>query len=369
MEDTLVTVAIHTYEKAQVLRSVLEIHGIEVFMQNVNPLLPAMSLGMRVRIRQSDLDKALNIIENMKNADAVAQALNEKNVLLMPVDFSDYSIKMCEFGFRVASILGLKAILFHTYTVSKTVMATIGDAYATKKDEENQKQAEKISTDKMNDLKSTIDAKIASGEIPNVEYLSVMREGIPEEQILEYAELINPLAIIMGTRGCSQKDLDLIGSVTAEVMERANVPVFTIPENTHFITFDNVKQIACSTNFDDEDVEYYNGLLKLINKMASSDVTVHFIHYDSNDDSWAEIKLRGLKDHYSELFPTIHIESHLLKGSDLLTTYDEFIRNNEVDVISLTTHKRSLLTRMFNPSMARKIVFHTNTPMLVFHAE
>ena len=369
MEDTLVTVAIHTYEKAQILRSVLEIHGIDVYMQNVNPLLPAMSLGVRVRIRQSDLDRALNIIENMKNGDAVSQALNEERVLLMPVDFSDYSIKICEFGFRVASILGLKAILFHTYTVAKTVMATIGDAYATKKDEENKKQAEMASSEKMNQLKEKIDERMEKGEMPKVEYMSVIREGIPEEQILEYSDLVDPIAIIMGTRGCSQKDLDMIGSVTAEVMERANVPVFTIPENTHFITFDSVKQIVCSTNFDDEDLKYYNDLLKLICKMASTDVTVHFIHYDSNEDPWAEVKLRGLKDYYSELFPSINLKSHLLQGSDLLTTYDEFIRSNEVDVISLTTHRRSLLTRMFNPSMARKIVFHTNTPMLVFHAQ
>ncbi len=369
MEDTLVTVAIHTYEKAQILRSVLEIHGIDVFMQNVNPLLPAMSLGVRVRIRQSDLDKALNIIENMKNEDAVSQALNEERVLLMPVDFSDYSIKICEFGFRVASILGLKAILFHTYTVAKTVMATIGDAYATKKDDENKKQAEKESSEKMNHLREMINNRITQGEMPNVEYMCVIREGIPEEQILEYSDLVNPLAIMMGTRGCSQKDLDMIGSVTAEVMERANVPVFTIPENTHFITFDNVKQIACSTNFDDEDLSYYEDFLKLICKMASSDVMVHFIHYDSNEDPWAEVKLRGLKDYFSEQFPTINMKSHLLKGPDLLTTYDEYIRTNEVDVISLTTHRRSLLTRMFNPSMARKIVFHTNTPMLVFHAK
>ncbi len=369
MDDTLVTVAIHTYEKAQVLRSVLEIHGIDVFMQDVNPILPAMSLGMRVKIRQSDLDRALDIIENMKNADAVSSALNEKGVLLMPVDFSDYSLKLCEFGFRVADSLGLSPILFHTYTVQKTVMATIGDAYATKKDEANKKQAEEEATENMNRLKSVIDAKIASKEIPNVSYRSAIREGIPEEQILEYARLIHPVAIVMGTRGSNQKDLDLIGSVTAEVMERAKVPVFTIPANSHITNFDGIKNIACSTNFDDEDIESYDMFLKQVDRLIPGGASVHFIHYESKDDAWASIKLRGMKDHFAEKYPKLKIEYHLLDDSDMLTAYDVFIRQNSIDIISLTTHRRSLLTRMFNPSMARKIVFHTNTPMLVFHVE
>ena len=41
----------------------------------------------------------------------------------------------------------------------------------------------------------------------------------------------------MGTRGKSQKDIDLIGSVTAEVIERSRVPVLAIPENTPFSNF------------------------------------------------------------------------------------------------------------------------------------
>ena len=42
-----------------------------------------------------------------------------------------------------------------------------------------------------------------------------------------------PVIIIMGTRGKNQKDIDLIGSVTAEVIERSRVPVLAIPKIRH----------------------------------------------------------------------------------------------------------------------------------------
>lgn len=367
MEDTLVTVAIHTYEKAQILRSVLEAHGIEVFMQDVNPILPAMSFGMRVKIRQSDLSKALSIIENMKNSDTEDTTSENHKVLLLPVDFSDYSIKLCKFGFRLAEKLNLKAILFHTYTINKTMIGSLGEAYVTKKNGDNKQSAEKKANENLKLLSEKLEEKINNNEIPRISYRCVLREGIPEEQIIEYADTIKPYAIIMGTRGCSQNALNIIGSVTAEVMERSNFPVFTVPECSP-LSIDSVRNIACSTNFEDGDLKIYDNVLKIIEKNKSpEELTLHFIHYDSDDDNWAEIKLRGMKDHFQNRYPNLKIESHLLKGNDLLSAYDKFIRDNNIDVISLTTHKRNLLKRMFNPSVARKIVFHTNTPMMVFH--
>ena len=65
-----------------------------------------------------------------------------------------------------------------------------------------------------------------------------MREGIPEEEILRYSKEQQPCIVIMGTRGRSQKDVDLLGSVTAEVIERSRVPVLAIPENTPFNNFE-----------------------------------------------------------------------------------------------------------------------------------
>mgnify|MGYP000408817485 FL=1 len=77
----------------------------------------------------------------------------------------------------------------------------------------------------------------------------MLREGIPEEEILRYAKEYRPVIIIMGTRGKNQKDIDLIGSVTAEVIERSRVPVLAIPENTPFKQFSEVKRVAFITKF------------------------------------------------------------------------------------------------------------------------
>ena len=59
MEEKLVTLAILTYSKAQILKNVLENEGIEACIHNVNLIQPVISSGVRIRIRESDLPRAL----------------------------------------------------------------------------------------------------------------------------------------------------------------------------------------------------------------------------------------------------------------------------------------------------------------------
>ena len=64
MEDKVVTLAILTYAKAQILKNVLENEGIETYIHNVNQIQPVVSSGVRVRIKESDLPHALKITES-----------------------------------------------------------------------------------------------------------------------------------------------------------------------------------------------------------------------------------------------------------------------------------------------------------------
>ncbi len=118
MEDKLVTLAIHTFEKAQILKTILETEGIEVYIHNVNQIQPVVSAGVRVRIKESDLPHALRIIEDSKwlsedTQEEVAAPQGKK--ILIPVDFSDYSIKACELGINYAYHAGAEVMIMHAY--------------------------------------------------------------------------------------------------------------------------------------------------------------------------------------------------------------------------------------------------------------
>lgn len=373
MEDKLVTLAILTYTKAQILKNVLENEGIETYIHNVNQIQPVVSSGVRVRIKESDLPRALRITESsVWLAEGVVGEKPPKlesgtNKVLIPVDFSSYSMKACEFGFNFAKSSGAEVILLHVYfTPIYTSSLPYGDVfnYQVNDDEIVKNVLHKVHDD-LNALSDKVKARIASGELPDIKYTCVLREGIPEEEILRYNKVQRPKIIIMGTRGKSQKDIDLIGSVTAEVIERSRTTVLAIPENTPFNRFSDVKRIAFLTNFDQRDLIAFDSF---IDGLKPFHFSVALIHLSDVKDTWNEIKLAGIKDYFQKQYSDLEIHyDDVVVSDDFLNSLEYYISNNQIDIIALTSYKRNIFSRLFNPGIARKMIFHSDTPLLVIN--
>lgn len=372
MEEKLVTLAILTYAKAQILKNVLENEGIDTYIHNVNQIQPVVSSGVRVRIKESDLPRALKITESSAwlseevVGEKTPKIVKESNSVIIPVDFSNYSMKACEFGFNFAQSIGADVVLLHVYfTPIYATSLPYGDVFNYQlSDEENVRNIlQKVHVD-LNALSDKVKEKVASGEFPNVKYTCVLREGIPEEEILRYAKECHPKIIVMGTRGKNQKDIDLIGSVTAEVIERSRVPVLAIPENTSFKQFTEVRHIAFITNFDQRDLIAFDSL---INSLRSFHFSVSLIHLADVKDTWNEIKLAGIKEYFQKQYPNLEIQYNVVKNDDFLNSLEKYIETNDIDVIALTSYKRNIFSRLFNPGIARKMIFHSDTPLLVIY--
>lgn len=374
MEDKLVTLAILTYAKAQILKNVLENEGIEAYIHNVNQIQPVVSSGVRLRIKESDLPRALKITESSawlsENVvgEEETKVEKESNIILIPVDFSNYSLKASEFGFNLAKTENAEVIMLHVYfTPIYASSLPYGDVFNYQSqisDEETARTIiQKVHSD-LNNLSDKIKEKIASGEFPNVKYSCILREGIPEEEIIRYAKEHRPKIIIMGTRGKNQKDLDLIGSVTAEVIDRSRTAVLAIPENTPFKEFSEVKRIAFITNFDQRDLVAFEAFF---NAWKSFHFSVSLIHLTDSKDTWDEIKLAGIKDYFEKQYPGLEIHYDIVMNDNLLKGLDQYINDNQIDIITLTSYKRNIFARLFNPSIARKMIFHSDTPLLVIN--
>lgn len=369
MEDKLVTLAIHTFEKAQILKTLLETEGIEVYIHNVNQIQPVVSAGVRVRIKESDLPHALRIIEDSKwlseETDEETPVSKVKKVLI-PVDFSDYSIKACELGINYAYKVGAEVMIMHAYFSPYFPSAIpMGDtlAYPVNEEETVQNVLKRVQID-MENIRTLINRKIQSGDLPKVKYNYVLREGLPEEEIISYSKEYHPTLIVMGTRGKSQKDMDLIGSVTGEVIEVNKVPILAIPENVPFKDLGDAKNIAFATSFNQRDLVVFDEFMELI---KGYNFHIHLFNISTSKDEWNEIRLTGVNEYFKKQYPDAEITHTVLADGDLLLATEKFVRDKQIDVIALSTYRRNILARMFNPSIARKMLFHTDTPLLVMH--
>ncbi len=368
MEDKLVTLAIHSFEKAQILKTILENKDIEVYIHNVNLIQPVVSAGVRVRIKESDLPAALKIIESMKFSleDDETEEGAPSTMVLVPIDFSEYSLQACKFAFNYAQSIKGEVILLHAYfSPFFSNPLPVGDliGYSTSEELAIKDVLTQVNKD-MGNFKNIIQRMMEKGDIPYVKFNTIIREGVPEEEIIRYAREANPALIIMGTRGKHQKDIDLIGSVTAEVIDRTRVPLFAFPDQTHLDKLEDIKNIAFVTNFQQRDLVSFEFLVKFL---AIKNLTVHFVYLSpSKDNTWDEIKLAGIKEYFMKQYSNLSINYKVIKGENVLEKLDEYIQKEKIDAISLTNKRRNVFSRLFNPSMARRMLFHNDTPLIIF---
>lgn len=370
--DKLVTVAIHTYEKAQILKSILESEGIPSVIHGVNLIEPTIPGSVRVRIRESDLQSALRVIEQV---DFTSKLTNDEdqddkgkelsNEILIPVDFSDYTILTCEFGFKLAHDLNCSVKLMHAFfTPFYPAAIPFSDAFTIPISDKDIYQDIRKKTEKdMNELIKKIDAQISNNTFPNVNYTHTLIEGLPEEEIITYSKKMKPIAIVMGTRGKNAKDLDLIGSVTAEVMDGCKTPIFAVPEDAKVRNLSEIKRIVFLTNFQEREFKAFDIMMKFLKPYP---VKLFLAHIAKKDDVWNEIKLSGLQKYLTESNPRLQTEYKLIDQSESLeVSLEKFVDENNIDMISLSSSRRNLFARMFNPGIARRMLFHSDTPILV----
>ena len=365
-DEKMVTVAIHTYEKAHILRTILESEGIPAVIHGIKMIQPVIPGNVRVRINESDLPRALQIIEKVDFSSQVEDELKEtRNEVLIPVDFSDYSLTACEFGFRLADDLDCTVKLLHAFfTPFYPASVPFGDSFTLQAtDKDIYKDVKAKTENEMAALVSRIESEIAAGSIPDVSYKTVLVEGLPEEEIISYSKKMRPTAIVMGTRGRNAKDLDLIGSVTAEVMEGCRTPIFAIPEGTTMRGLSAMKRIVFMTNFQEREFKAFDIMMKFLKPYP---LKIYLAHIAKKEDVWNEIKLSGIQKRFAELYPQVETAYKLIDQNEgLEESLEKFVDENKIDLISLSSSRRNIFARMFNPGIARRMLFHSDTPLLV----
>ncbi|PZX09641.1 nucleotide-binding universal stress UspA family protein [Breznakibacter xylanolyticus] len=372
MPENIITLGTYSFERAQIVKTVLEANQIDCFIQNANILQGAISAGVKVRIREEDLESALRLVENLFKPKPVAEdgdlvSKSGKARILVPTDFSDYSRKAAEIALDLAIVTGAELTLMHTYFDPVINALPFTDAYMYDVNMEELAVDLKDSGEKnLQLLKDALAEKVKSRPGATVTFKTMLSKGVAEDEIVRYARLYRPTLIVMGTRGKDKKSSDFIGSVTAEVIETARVPVLAIPEDFAYRGIEHMNNVLYATNFEESDFKALE-LLEVIVKPLQ--VNIHCIHFESSLKSrWDEVRIQGLRDYMSKRYQETKVVCNLVDTTDFSEGVEKYIKENDISMLCVTTRRRNIISRLFNPSVAKRMLFHSTTPLLVFHA-
>lgn len=364
MENKLVTLAIRTYERAQMIKSVLEENKIETVIHNLNLENPEMAVGVRVRIHESDLPRALKIVEEIESNWETKPVPASKQQVLIPIDFADQISKVVDFGFDFAKKLNAEVVFLHVYFSPTFTISSNNDlsTYSISDSELLRRILNSANADVQN-MTNLVNKRIDAGELPTIPFRFELKEGVPEDQILDYCKKTKPALVVMGTHG-KKLNNELIGSVTAEVMEACLSPVFAIPMQMVMDEPNDIKRIAFLTNFDQNDLIAIDRAISLF---GTENLEIYFVHASDKNVVWNEVMLAGIKSYFANHYPNIVTNYALIGSTVALNLLEKYLSEQKIDVLAFNTRKRNIFARLFQPGLAYKMVLHSDTPLFVTH--
>lgn len=369
--EKIVTIARFPNNRALLLQSRLQAEGIDCFLSHQNLLQAAVSSGVEIKVRHSDMDKALRLIEQYKQEQGSQKERSIKTLrsvrrILVPVDYSEASEKAVGFTLDLADTLKAEIKLLHVYFNPVLDVAPFDTSHTYQINLSNylheiEQNARKQMASIVVDLR-----KKAAGTKNKVKISFALANGLAADEILSLSHKYHPGLIVMGSRGMGKQSEGLLGSVTAKVVAKSAVPVIAIPESSKSLRIDKVKNVLYATDFDNYDQV---ALSRLINLMHPFSATLHLVHVSIGvKKSWDKIKMDSLKKFIHDEFEKFPVKFKIMISDDVVNGLESYMRENTIDVIALTNHARGLINSFFTPSVTKMIMQRINKPLFVFKA-
>ena len=371
MKNEIVTLTTNTYARASLIKTRLEDEGIECFLTNVNLVQPGVSFGVKIKIFEKDLSRALKIvreIEKMHGKDLIRsnKASIKISRILVPVDFSDYSLNAAFFAIMIAEKLKAEVRLFHSFHNPMVDTMNFPDGYTYQTNmAEVYRELSASAKKSMNKFIGNLNSRIGEKSGKTVKISKKLLAGTPSEEILTETERYKPNVIIIGTRGSGENPNEPIGNVTSSVMESTDVPVLVIPETSSFSKIDESINILYTTEFDDSDAEAIKKLMAVISPFKFSITCLHVAPIVK--DSLIIAKMKDLRAELKEMYYNLNLDCELIQEKNVNEGINKVVSKKNIDLVALTHHKRNVFYRILNPSQTKKILFETKKPVLIFH--
>jgi nucleotide-binding universal stress UspA family protein len=278
---------------------------------------------------------------------------------LVPIDFSSNSLKALKFAISTAIAAKGKVVVIHQMSILELapenaftglyvppITDQVGYALG---------ELQKFIKKAVATFSKKVDEKIINSEvIPGVGTVDI---------ILESATRLKADAIILGTTGASGLKRLFIGSIAAQVVEKAKIPVIVIPNN---FRQKSIKKIGYAS-----DLAYVQDELKKLAPLAEIlDAKIELFHVEPTFPTSEAFKKFDVAKQIPELAKKLNLKSLTYKlvktkyDNDFYSGVEKYRNSVKPDMICMVTHKRSWVSKLIEPSKSKGLAYHTKIPVI-----
>ncbi len=283
--------------------------------------------------------------------------------ILVPVTFTDYSVNALTYALTLAGKFPSTVVLLHSFSDYEDIEEGVSEDQPNS--EENVRQRELDARDRLAELCQSTINKMTSIQDKNIELENRFEFGYPEDVILKVSKDLDPDVIIMGTKSKGETIKELLGSITSDVMKKAEVPVLAVPANST-VDLEKLSKVLFITDFGDNDYISIHKLIRLITPFQTQIQAVRFLSHQPDN---SEVRrMEKFRDYCDATYRNHQMSFSYEQSEQLMPSLEKYVAENKTDLIAMTRRKRNMIAQLFSPEITRRILFYTDVPLLVFHA-
>lgn len=272
-----------------------------------------------------------------------------KPCILVPFSFSEYSFQAGRIAFYWAEKMNASLLFLHITTQKDISLLEL----------------------EIDNIKTQYIKEIEENNLPDISFEFHLKQGVIEDIIKQYDKKLHPILVIMGTRDKKQKQTDLIGSVTAEVMEQIKTPVLAIPNEIFLKPLERIKNIAIATSLGKHYLQNYDKGMQFFKEFTGYIHLLHVMEMDEinnkEDYDTKQQKMQDLLTKARTAYPKANITPKFIEATQSRARELNFFAEiNKIDLIVVKKSNRLwLLNKLLFASTAQNLVFHAETALLV----
>jgi len=375
MSNKLITVAVLEHiNQASMMKGWLESAGIESYILDHGLSVETASQlegQVELQVCEIDVPKALEVLENgkrLEKSETEFSVIENQmiNRILVPVDFSSYSLNAACYAAHVAKQKGAEITLIHVYFNPITNPISYDHFYSFPANvAETLNEIVENASELMKEFRERLNIYLVDHELSAIQMKTEVIGGIAEEAILDFAEAGRYDMMVVGIRGKDSSE-NWFGSFMAEIINKSTIPVLAVPGLASYKK-SMFKRLMYATNFDKSDGK---AIQKLIEIAKPLETHISIVHIDeTSDNPFINFDLAHFREKYVGNVGPVEMDFDLIVNKNRSRGIENYITDKKIDVIAITSRKRNIITSLFRPSLTKELLFRLEIPMLIFHPE
>lgn len=269
--------------------------------------------------------------------------------ILVPVDFSEYSVEALKIAAQIAKKNNFEIILLHLLEMPHQVSDAFGN---------NSSIPEVIffKNKAIEKLEELMDAPFLEGiEVYESIELKKVDAGIIDVSKKNEVDLI-----VMGSHGTSGFNELLVGSNTEKIVRYSEVPVLVIKKGVKEF---KAKHLVFASDFSKETIKPFRKMLEFA-KLFDSKLSLVTICTPASFKTTKDTE--KTMENFISHFDIDNYSTHIYNDTNIESGIINFTNSVNADLIGICTHGRTGLTHFYNGSISEDLVNHVIKPVITF---